>query len=183
VLAPFDIAKLVQVCGVLLQSEPNRQATRLRLLKLLYIADREMIQERGRSITGDTVVAMDHGPVLSKTYDLIKGTYSHPEWNGFINSGKLIVSLAIDPGIDRLTRKEVAKLQEVSERFSTADDYDLAHYTHEYAEWKKNRPDKGKAVKIPVEDVLEATGHSDDAQELIEAAQAEAQMHRLAMGG
>lgn len=36
----------------------------LRMLKLLYLADRESLKETGHTITGDRVVAMEHGPVL-----------------------------------------------------------------------------------------------------------------------
>jgi hypothetical protein len=32
--------------------------------KLLYLADRESLKKTGRPITGDRVVAMEHGPVL-----------------------------------------------------------------------------------------------------------------------
>jgi uncharacterized phage-associated protein len=53
----------------------------VRLLKLLYIADREMMAEAGAPITGDRAVAMDHGPVLSHVYDLVKGKAARAgEW-------------------------------------------------------------------------------------------------------
>lgn len=44
----------------------------LKLLKLMYLADRTSLIETGFPITGDAVVAMDKGPVLSKTYDHLK---------------------------------------------------------------------------------------------------------------
>ena len=68
---PFDTLKIVQAAAVLLKEEAG-QMTRLRLLKLLYIADRESLAETLRPISGDDVVAMDHGPVLSSTYKLIR---------------------------------------------------------------------------------------------------------------
>lgn len=69
----FNIAKGDRASAVLLKTEPAHRMGRLRLLKLLYIADREALTERARPITGDSPVAMDNGPVLSNTYDLIKG--------------------------------------------------------------------------------------------------------------
>jgi len=48
----------------------------LKLLKLMYLADRTSLIETGFPITGDTIVAMDNGPVLSKTYDHLKPTGS-----------------------------------------------------------------------------------------------------------
>jgi uncharacterized phage-associated protein len=181
-LAPFDINKLTQACGVLLREEPKQCATRLRLLKLLYIADREMIQERARPITGDSVAAMDHGPVLSNTYDLIKGSQVHHCWAQHIHSERLSVSLIGDPGIDLLTRREIAKLQEVSARFVGANDYTLADYTHGFDEWKRHKPEKGSRNMIPVEDVLTATGHAEDADDLLSLSIAEKRLFRMAAG-
>jgi uncharacterized phage-associated protein len=37
----------------------------LKLIKLLYLADRESLRLHGMPISGDLVVAMPHGPVLS----------------------------------------------------------------------------------------------------------------------
>ena len=68
----FDFLKTLQASGVLLQLDANRMAY-IRLLKLLYIADRELLAETGRTLTGDEAVAMKNGPVLSRVYDLIKG--------------------------------------------------------------------------------------------------------------
>lgn len=44
----------------------------LALIKLLYLADRKCLVSRGRPITGDKMVSMPHGPVLSRIYDEIK---------------------------------------------------------------------------------------------------------------
>jgi hypothetical protein len=45
----------------------------IKLLKLLYLAERQAMVKWGDSISGDHFVSMPHGPVLSQTYDLIKG--------------------------------------------------------------------------------------------------------------
>lgn len=39
------------------------------LIKILYLADRKALVQRGRSITGDAMVSMPYGPVLSRIYD------------------------------------------------------------------------------------------------------------------
>ena len=45
----------------------------LKLMKLLYLADRESMKQSGFPISFDHVVAMEHGPVLSQTLNLING--------------------------------------------------------------------------------------------------------------
>ena len=45
----------------------------LKLMKLLYLAERLSLQRHGEPLTGDRLVSMPHGPVLSITYTLIGG--------------------------------------------------------------------------------------------------------------
>ncbi|MCX6915882.1 MAG: Panacea domain-containing protein, partial [Verrucomicrobia bacterium] len=42
----------------------------MKLIKLLYLADRTALLRWGRPITTDTYVSMDRGPVLSRVLDL-----------------------------------------------------------------------------------------------------------------
>jgi len=44
-----------------------------KILKLLFLADKQHLVRFGRPITGDRYVAMEYGPVGSESYDLIKG--------------------------------------------------------------------------------------------------------------
>ena len=43
-----------------------------KIFKILYFADRDHLSEYGRSITGDTYIAMVDGPVPSNIYDIFK---------------------------------------------------------------------------------------------------------------
>ena len=160
-LIPLEILKVIQAAGVLLCEEPSRRLSRLRLLKYLYIADRESLTDRARPITGDAPVAMDHGPVLIATFGLLEGSdVGSPEWDKYFGAEGRDVLLRSDPGLSKLTRYEIGKLQDVSRRFVENDDDFVADYTHSFAEWIKNKPDKGSVRDIPVEDVLDATGLS-----------------------
>jgi uncharacterized phage-associated protein len=179
-MIPFAPIKIAQAVSVLLKTEPIKRMGRLRILKLLYIADRESLIERARSITGDKPVAMDHGPVLSQTYDLIKGTdYASPQWGQFLRSDGRDVELVEDPGVGKLTRYEITKLQEVALRLKESDDWMIAELTHGFSEWIKNRPDKGSSKPIPLDDLLEATGRAQDKDSLLAAARAENAFKRL----
>jgi len=48
-------------------------ATQYDIVKSLFLADKEHLNKYGRPVTFDNYVAMKHGPVPSKTYDLLKG--------------------------------------------------------------------------------------------------------------
>ena len=45
----------------------------LSLTKMLYLAERESFKQYAEPLTGDTLVSMKHGPVLSNTLDLMNG--------------------------------------------------------------------------------------------------------------
>ena len=58
----------------------------LKLMKLLYLADRESMRLYGEPISQDRMVSMPHGPVLSQTYDLMSGCSPSSEdgWESWI---------------------------------------------------------------------------------------------------
>lgn len=66
----MNIDKLVQVVFYLLKKY-NYRLNYTKLIKLLYLSDRESLSQTGESITGDEFYSMDNGPVLSELYNLI----------------------------------------------------------------------------------------------------------------
>lgn len=162
---PFNAEKAVQAIGVLLRCHRHSVATKLRILKLLYIADREGIKEIGRPVLGCRTVAMDHGPLHSAVLDLINGEHiAEPLFSKYFEKFDYFVELSRDrdPGVGRLSRFEIEKLQEVCERYAVVSDWDLAHkVTHSFPEWIDNqRP--GTSATIPLEHIIAAVGRSTD---------------------
>src|ERR1700675_4380838 len=98
----FEVAKTIQAIGVLLRNLGRGQLEYLTLLKMLYIADRESLRDRGRPITGDQVVAMKQGPVLSGVYDLIN--FNRPKdiplWARFFSKDEYDLVLNESPATD-----------------------------------------------------------------------------------
>ncbi len=174
----FNLERTIQACAVLFKE--TGQMSRLRLLKLLYTADRESLQETGRTVTGDQVLAMEQGPVLIRTYNLIKG-YEHgvERWSRFIeNVGKRDFRLVEDPGVDALSPYEVEKLQEVANRFDALDDWSVVEKTHEYPEWIRNQPVNGAPREISLEDILDAVGLSEHKEEILSEVDSYARVER-----
>ena len=155
----FHFEKTIQASGILLRNHGKRMSY-LRLLKLLYIADRELLATRGHPLTGDRAVAMDHGPVLSHLLDLINQKVARwDEWNAVIRRTGYQVELTSDPGTGELSKGDKDKLQEVCDRYLGVDDWTLADkITHEFPEWSQNYRE-GTSSRIPWEDALKAQGH------------------------
>jgi uncharacterized phage-associated protein len=154
----FHFERALQASAYLLRLDGKRMAY-LRLLKLLYIADREWLAETGESITGDRACAMKYGPVLSNIDDLIKGNGSKAGvWDDHIHTEGYAIELVADPGRGELSKGIVNKLTEVTERYRQIDDWELSERTHEFQEWSKHYSPEGGSTPIPWQDILEAQG-------------------------
>ena len=154
----FNLKKAIQAAAELLRQEPGGQMSRLRLIKLLYIADREALRDCGRPITWDSWIAMKHGPVLCRFYDVIKGEdVGSTEFGQYVVQQGHQLSLVKDPGKDQLNRFEIRKLHELSNRYRDMGDWDIVEETHRFQEWIRNDPGESSRP-ISLEDVLAGVG-------------------------
>lgn len=166
----LNILKLVQAAAVVLKSDPHGRLPYIRLLKLLYIVDREAMRETGRPVTYDRAVAMEHGPVLSSTYDFIKGEHIEAdEWEQFIRTDGFTAELVKSPGTAELSRWEICKIHQVVTHYLGVDHWDIVKETHLFPEWLSHQPDQNHlSVPIPRVDILAAVGHGAEAAEVEE---------------
>jgi uncharacterized phage-associated protein len=174
-LRPFSTEKTAQAAAVLLKAANGNRMRHIRLLKLLYLADRESIRDTGFPITGDDAYAMMHGPVLSKTYDLIKGKGADAAvWTQWIRKvGRWDVQLAADPGWRKLSRYEMRKLGEVAKRYAGAGDWEIVDRLHEeLPEWRSAYRHDDSSHRISEADILAAVGRGDQVQDVLAEARA-----------
>lgn len=156
----FNQAKSIQALAFLLKQKPetNRSDNYMRVLKLLYFADRESIKETGSPITGDKFVAMPHGPTLSRLCNLVKQEAPGViEWDEFIEKDGYNIRLIKDPGNGKLCRYEVELLRKIWEENRELGEWEVAQKSEELPEWIQNNP--GDSSKwIPLIDMLKALG-------------------------
>lgn len=156
----FNERKATQAAAHMLRLRGGKMSY-LKLIKLLYLADRTALTRWGRSITTDRYVSMDRGPVLSRVLDLATdgedpGTPSI--WSSFISEpANYEVSLKDDPSDDELSVAEIGVLDEVFREFGHLGRWDLVELTHRLPEWKNPN---GSAIPISVSDILKANGKS-----------------------
>lgn len=130
----------------------------MKLIKLLYLADREALARWGRSITTDSYVSMKHGPVLSQLLDLItegpNPVAGDTFWSRHITEPEHFeVSLKSDPSGDLLSEAEDELLDEIFQKFGRFSRWQLVDFVHTLPEWKDPN---GSAFPIPVADILKA---------------------------
>lgn len=152
----FNEAKATQAAARLLRNRGGRMSY-MKLIKLLYLADREALARLGRSITTDTYVSMDKGPVLSHVLDRINEGPSPNDpsfWAQHITpSGNYEVTLAIDPSDDLLSEAEEELLDAVFRAHGHLNRWEIVDLVHELSEWKDPH---GGAIPIEYSDILKA---------------------------
>jgi uncharacterized phage-associated protein len=160
-LKNFDEAKTAAAAAVLLNLAGGTMPY-IRLLKLLYMADRLAWGRLGEPITGDAYVAMEYGPVLSDTYNLIKAskvTSGDTPWlKAIAPAGEYGVTLVSNVDEEELSDAEIAVLREIHNRFSKIkSSVTLVNHLHEeLQEW--DDPLDGSSAPIPVDTILQAIG-------------------------
>ena len=162
---PFDEEKATQVAGYLLKLSGGT-VEYLMLIKLMYLADKEMLVKHGKTLTGDELVSMEHGPVLSHIYNLIKdGSFAYPddsEWFAHIErSGQYKVNLTSDPGTEALSAFEIGVLDKVFKQYGKMNRFELVKLLHDILpEWNS---EVGKSSSpIEPETILRNEHWTDD---------------------
>jgi uncharacterized phage-associated protein len=137
----------------------------MKLIKLLYLADRKALLDRGWPITGDRMVSMPKGPVLSGVLDLINWGRKRQEssiWLSYISEPLgLNVHLASNitiEDLDVLSDSERSILDAVYATFGKVDRWSLVEFTHQLPEWQDPR---GSSIPIDPANILRAEGRSE----------------------
>lgn len=169
--------KATEAAARLLMRESGRM-NHMKLIKLLYLADRKALLSWGRPITFDWYVSMPHGPVLSFTLDKINSdpeTTADSYWHRFISERQVheVSLLKNEPAsCDHLSPAEEKLLDSVYDEFGQMDQWKLRDYSHTLPEWRDPR---GSSLSISIRDILSSEGFSEaDIQEVEEALAAEA---------
>jgi uncharacterized phage-associated protein len=157
----FDEAKATQAAALFLRLRGGCMSY-LRLIKLLYLTDRAALLRWGIPVTTDHYVSMDHGPVVSRTYDLILEDMPKPGWAEYISPpplGEYEVRLRKEAPTDRLSRAEEQLIREVFDQYGQRSRWQLVDYVHTLPEWKNPH---GSSIPIPIREILKAGGEDED---------------------
>lgn len=137
----------------------------LHLLKLMYVADRLSSLRYGVPITFDKWVAMKLGPVLSKTFDIIKESATRDGyWQTYIQKQGYDVALVDKPGDSELSEADQEIIEEVFDQFGGMYRFDVVDFLHTLPEWKPewSAPDFNSSETMDFEEVLRANEASDE---------------------
>ncbi|TCP95341.1 uncharacterized protein DUF4065 [Cricetibacter osteomyelitidis] len=148
----------------------------LKMMKLLYFADRLSWQKRDYSITGDSYYSLPYGPVLSNTLNLLRDETMNrlpTVWNEWIAdreehriSIKKTIDWSDEYALDNLSDSDEKILDETFLKYGHLDRFQLVELTHDpkiVPEWKDP---KGGAIPIKLSSLL---AHLDRSKEQIKS--------------
>ncbi len=140
-----------------------------KLIKLLYLTDREALSLWGRSLSGDSYFSLPKGPILSKTYDLInykEDPNNKSYWYKFISKMSYDVKLIDQPGIDELSEREIDLIHKIYEKYKDKDWGEMIDICHKCCpEW--GHPGD-TSIPIRVEDILKELKKTEKEIEIID---------------
>lgn len=171
----FREDKATQAAARLLRLRGGRMS-HLKLIKLLYLAEREALIRLGTPLTYDAYVSLPHGPVLSATLDRINDReyYEGGYWDTHIApKHDNEVSLRDPNGVphDQLSPAEEELIDEVFRRYGRMTRWELRDLTHQLPEWTDP---SGSMLPITPAAILRGEGFSEEDIEEMKAAWEEA---------
>jgi len=172
---PFNERKAAQAAAYLLVKHGG-QLNYMKLIKLLYLADRQALLDCGKPITGDRMVSMPKGPVLSGILDLITWGQRREETCVGLEyvsppEGYDVRLVKPGPDFDELSERERSILDEIDARYGNVDKWSLVDLTHRLPEWRDPR---GSSLPIDPADILRAASQPEEQVAHVAKAAAEA---------
>lgn len=181
----FNERKVAQMAAFFLGRSPACRMSNLKLMKLLYLSDRQAMREFGWPILGDRLVWMLHGqrgPVLAHTLNLMDGDVeSMPGgWGDLIfdsEDRELSLSRLVHAtDLDELSPAEIDVLKGVWAKFGSMGKWEICDWIHRHcAECCIELQDlRGSSLPIQYETLAIAVGYDRQAADDL-AAQIKAQ--------
>ncbi len=137
-----------------------------KLCKIMYFADQKHLSLYGRSITGDTYIAMQYGPVPSCIDDILKALRgdsffsSSPEVltlkNSMVFENRYFIRALSSPDLDELSPTDEECLSYAIDLCKDMSFGQLTDFSHGLA-WSSTRRDR----EISVKDILREAGDNE----------------------
>ena len=133
----FKERKTTQVAALLAQN-CSGEIDLYKLVKLIYLIDREALKRWGRSVTFDRPYNFPFGPTPSATYALAHAPLHGEHWPKSFSAlqlGRIIKLLTPHTEIDELSQAEIDLVQEVFRDFGRKSFGELKRYVHALPEF------------------------------------------------
>jgi len=137
----------------------------LKLMKLMYLSERESLKTYGEPMIGDRLCSMEHGPVLSHTLNHMNGLRqsSSDGWDSWISDRSnhelaLVKSITnVKEELSLLSDADIEILEGLWLKFGALTAFELRDYTHDNCdEWEDP---ENSSIPIPYSRLLRCVGY------------------------
>ncbi|MPL59626.1 hypothetical protein SDC9_05180 [bioreactor metagenome] len=162
----MEISKLTQIVNYFL-GKYDGKVNYTKLIKELYLADKECIRRFDYPITDNTYVCMKLGPVLEELYRLIRREYPvatvQAQWDSLFykSSFDLLKLVENNLPLDQLSENEITILDEIDNKYHDYTYEQLVDEVHNPALCPETIK-TDSSVKIPMREILKSVGFSEE---------------------
>jgi len=135
-----------------------------KIFKILYFSDREHLNVYGRTITGDTYIAMADGPVPSNLYDIFKSVRGDGYYKDDGKFGQFFSVIEWDliksnakPNLNELSKTDLTCIDNSLEKYGNMSWDEIREKSHDYA-WRSTSQNR----TIDFENIVREAGGEED---------------------
>jgi uncharacterized phage-associated protein len=165
-LVGFRAEKAAQFSALLIQRSDG-QIDKLKLIKMLYLAERESVMERGRPIFYDEYYSLEHGPICSNSLNALNGHADDDVWSEYIvvaDKKNILASKRKNrEEMNQISKSDFSILESVWNKFGWMTTSQVRNWTHKNCgEYVEVGP--GSRLPITYESLYKELGYQEAAQ-------------------
>ncbi len=181
-LVAFRSRKAAQLCAHFAVKEGGT-IEKLKLIKLVYLAERQCLEEWHRPLLFDELFSLPHGPICSSTLNGINGNIHEGIWDDFVarNGNEIVAMKRFErDSLDEISDAEFDVIEATWSRFGDMTASQLRNYTHAHcAEYTETT---GR-IPISYRELLEAVGTPPEEADAIDRDISELRREESALAG
>jgi hypothetical protein len=162
----FTHQKVAQMAAYIATKIGAPRINYMRLIKLMYLSDRENFARNGEPISFDDLYSLDHGLVLSQTLDVVEdiaAINNIAPWGEYFSPRKSDSDYSIDikrpvsrDELDYLSDADLESIDATLKKFGRMSEWDLSGYMHKHCpEWTDPH---GSSIHVDEEGLLQSLG-------------------------
>ena len=159
-VAGFDARKAAQIAAFFATNEGDHGIEKLKLIKLIYLAERQFLTDHGFPMLFDEFYSLPHGPICSSALNGIDQRIQADIWAPLIaRHGHVIYPCkrTAREDMDEVSDAEMTALNQVWSCFGSYTSSRIRNWTHDHC---PEYVEVGPGERLPIEytDLLEAVG-------------------------
>lgn len=156
----FDHLKSVQMVAFFVRKAGGR-AEKLKLVKLLYLAERRSFQRRGKPMNFDSYFSLPHGPVVSSALNGMDHLLEDASWDALAQAdNRKDITVNGEVAENRLSLADRAILEATWDEFGGMTASQIRNWTHEHCpEYVEVEP--GSRLPIDLSEIMGQVGIVD----------------------